>query len=86
MPGFFLWDELSNTCVFSISTDTCVEPETKTEVRGPMLMILDNFNVVTGIGGDGQEGLCVGYHGSGIRNINVSLFLSFARSRMLQNC
>lgn len=51
-----------------------------------MNIVLDNFNAITGTGRDDQEGLCVGYHASGIRNITGSLFLNSARRRMLQNC
>ena len=50
---------------------------------GDTLMVLGDFNAVTGTLRDGYE-TCVGPHGSGTRNVNSSLFLDFARSRKLR--
>ncbi|XP_076036536.1 uncharacterized protein LOC143022278 [Oratosquilla oratoria] len=47
------------------------------------LIILDDFNVVADPDRAGYE-VCIGPHGSGIRNINISLLLNFAKSRRLR--
>ena len=48
--------------------------------RGDILIVLGDFNAVTGSERDGYEA-CVGPHGSGNRNVNSSYFLDYARSR-----
>ena len=50
---------------------------------GDTLMVLGDFNAVTGTSRDGYE-ICVGPHGSGTRNNNSSYLLDFARSRRLR--
>ena len=47
------------------------------------LIVLGDFNASTGTERAGSE-LCVGPHGSGIRIISSSLFLSFAKPRRLR--
>ena len=51
--------------------------------RRDTLIVLGDFNAVTGSERDGYE-ICVGPHGSGTRNTNSSLLLNFARSRRLR--
>ena len=51
--------------------------------RQDTLIVLGDFNAVTGTERDGYE-LCVGPHGSGNTNINSSLLLNFAKSRRLR--
>ena len=50
---------------------------------GDTLLVLGDFNAVTGTLRDGYEA-CVGPYGSGTRNVNSSLFLDFAKSRKLR--
>ena len=47
------------------------------------IIVLGDFNAATGTERAGYE-LCVGSHGSGIRNTNSSLLLNFAKSRRLR--
>ena len=50
---------------------------------GDTLLVLGDFNAVTGTQRDGYE-VCLGPHGSGTRNVNSSFLLDFARSRRLR--
>ena len=47
------------------------------------LIVLGDFNAVSGTERVGYE-MCVGPHGSGIRNVNSSFLLDFAKSRRLR--
>ena len=51
--------------------------------RSDTLLVLGDFNAVTGNCRDGYEP-CLGPFGSGIRNVNSSMFLDFAKSRKLR--
>ena len=51
--------------------------------RRDVLVVLGDFNAVTGTDRAGYE-VCVGPHGSGVRNSNSSFFLNLARSRRLR--